>query len=208
MDSARAGDTRERLRRSINALERIHAVIIGFALTAGARTFMEPWLANSGDKSDAPFPWTALFLFGALCFTLVPFFHGATRHLDCMHLYGKGPPSRTALLLDYGFLFAEGVVFLAIGLSVRSVPHFIRATLLLLGTDTLWGLVTLGLSPRGETLHVKRWLWLNLITALPLLGALLFVTGDVSMPLLVGAIVRTAIDYWRNWKFYFDVTTP
>src|ERR1700722_15145251 len=146
------------MRRAINAPERLHSVVIGFALTAGARVFLEPW---AEDKTQ--FSTVSLCLFVALLFTIVPFYHGANRHLDAVHLYSGRPLDPHALLVDYSLLFVEGVLFLALGLSVQSLDHFVFFGFVLMTVDIAWGYITRRLlATRGiDARHITPWLSLN-----------------------------------------------
>ncbi len=199
--------TSERLRRSVNALEHLHAVIIGLALTLGAQGFMSPWLGSGAVGSErSHFPLTPFLLFMALFITIIPFFHGATRHLDAVHLSGARPPSRD-LLIDYFLLFLEGVAFVSMGMSVYSPTHFFWAAAVVLTIDTVWGVNTLLRSGERRP-YLLKWLLLDVGTGASLVALWRWIDPAAFGGLMcAGALIRTVIDYWLNWDFFFDRET-
>jgi hypothetical protein len=53
-------------------------------------------------------------------FTIVPFFHGSNRYLDATYVTGERDADPYALLLDFGFILLNGLLFLAAALALGS----------------------------------------------------------------------------------------
>jgi hypothetical protein len=69
----------------------------------------------------------------------------------------------------------------------------------------LWGFVSHQIHFPGEESHVGRWSAINI-------GALVLAILIVAFPfqlkiwvLMVVAILRSIVDYWRCWDFYFPI---
>ena len=208
----------EQLRRSINALERVHAVLIGFAMTASVRIALESWLRPAGAGGIlSPPDWPTLALFGAFFFTVIPFFHGAVRHLDAVHLYARSPV-QYHLLADYVLLFVEALVFITMAESVDTPPQFIYTVWALLVIDIVWGFTTIAMSTLGHAKHPDRtpaslwhvWKWIRWDTgsAAAMLLLALGQPQNVEAWLCAGAFLRTATDYYFNRSAYFDSLVP
>ena len=219
--TAAPADDRSQLRRATTSLERLHAVLIGFAITAGAKSVLEPWLGGATQPGGGP-PLTQILLFGALLVTIIPFYHGANCHLDSTHFDSFGAFSRGEFLVDYFLLFTEGAIFAAIGLSVISVRHFVWTFLALIMVDSTWAALTWWLLARRHVSadHIRRWLILNLSTVLGLLIATRLWGRPIALDvdwfpfadaaawwLCVAAVARTAVDYWLNRQWYFPLQT-
>jgi hypothetical protein len=190
----------ERLRRSIQAFERLHAVIVGFALTTSVRTFADPWFGGT----DSAFPHIppGFFLFVAFLATLIPFFHGATRHLETTHLTPGSATRRGVLMFDYIMLFLEGAVFALLGMAVLSPPHFVGILEGLILLDSLWAVVTWSVSGSGT--HLFPWLILNFVTLLALFVLDSWIDGSAWVKALaIASVLRSIVDYYLNWDFYF-----
>jgi hypothetical protein len=198
MDSTERVD---RLRRSIQAFERLHAVIVGFALTTGVRTFAEPWLSTHGTFPHVP---SGLFLFIAFLSTLIPFFHGATRHLELVHLSPGMTTRRGLLMFDYIMLFLEGGIFVLLGMAILSPDHFLEILYGLLIVDSFWAMVTWAFF--RDSTYLLKFLALNVFALVGLeLVHLKLIPSAWPLVLAAGATVRTIVDYAMNWNFFFDV---
>ena len=203
----------EQLRRSINALERVHAVLIGFAMTASVRIALESWLRPAGAGGAlTPPDWPTLLLFAAFFFTVIPFFHGAVRHLDAVYLYARSP-IQFHLLADFVLLFVEALVFVTMAESVDTPPQFIYTVWALLAIDTLWGFATIAMSHFGHSgdadqkpaslSHVWKWIRWNATSAAAMLLLALIRPRNVEAWLCAGAFLRSATDYYFNRAAYF-----
>lgn len=96
---------------SVRNLGALYSVVVGVALAFAMENIIDPAALGS------PFRWELLPLFFTLVVTLVPFYHGALRHLDVTYVeHGGADVKAGALLADFLLLFLEGSLF--VGLSV------------------------------------------------------------------------------------------
>ena len=95
---------------SVRALEGLYAVVVGLALTGSVLSVVD------AQRMPAPLDGDAVPLFFAFLFTVVPFFHGAVRHLQRTYIEEGHRLVPPALLMgDFGVLFVEAC--LLVGLS-------------------------------------------------------------------------------------------
>ena len=120
--------------RSVDALERVYTFVIGLALVQGITHLVDLFnLQNSsgstGSEGLAPYGMGLVMLV-----TLVPFYHGANRHIDETYLFADpGLHAKpVALVIDVGVLVIEGILFVFMGASVRQPEQFMAAYLMLL----------------------------------------------------------------------------
>jgi hypothetical protein len=194
-------DRSERLRRSLSSWERLHAVIIGFALTSAVKIFADARAANGA------IPLLGLshfYLLIAFTITLVPFFHGAQRHLEATHLSRPGEPKSAVLFFDYMMLILEAFLFSLLGMAVGGDRVFAHILIWLMSVDLFWAGVTYFANERSPAL--VPWIVLD-IASLVCIG-LLWRRVPVeywAVALGYGAVVRTIADYSWNWKFFLDL---
>jgi hypothetical protein len=213
-------------KESVKHLQELYTVAVGLALTVG----VERALPAEG-RGDIHLPVSLVF--AAFVATLVPFYHGAQRHLDLNYRFNKqladpaGHGGRTPALFfgDFLFLFIEGCLMIAMGASVETPQRFLLVWLLLIGLDVMWLTVFVTSNPPEKQVpaELKRkiparkiqqfgWAIIN-VPAVILGSALLFqIQGEQVTELGAGALVltlgllRTAADYAWNWHFYFPVS--
>ena len=152
----------------------------------------------------------------AILVTLIPFYHGALRHLDEQYGYGTGRSTHQfSVLVDFLLLFLESLVFLALAASITRPTWFAWLFVALLGVDVTWAyLTTTFLVARSERPAQHTWLVLNLAcgSIVALVIAILFTVGGqaaASVPylILMAATARTALDYGLSWRFYVAAET-
>src|SRR4051794_37746654 len=100
--------------RSVQNLENLYSVVIGAGLSFGIVTLVDP------SKAPVPLRFELLPYFVSYLVTLIPFYHGALRHLDVVYIEGKRPVRSGALLLDFLGLFLESCLFLALAVLLRA----------------------------------------------------------------------------------------
>jgi hypothetical protein len=197
-------DQRESQRRSVEHLQGLYSVVVALALTLAAeRLFPE---------QQGLAPSRAFVLASALLVTLIPFYHGALRHLDELYGRGKGRAAHGfSVLVDFLLLFLESCVLLAMGASLTQEPRvFAWLFLALLTLDVVWAyLTTRFLVAEPQRAAQKTWLKVNCFFGLALLAILLaiFLSGRASSEavpyvVLIVALARTATDYALSWRFY------
>jgi hypothetical protein len=192
--------------RSVDWLQQLYAVVIGLALTEGFKNIVT---AGNIALPDAPLLQKALRLqtwpFIALMFTIVPFFHGANRHLDRLYVFGKHPVKDFALLIDFVFFFLQGAVFYWMALVVSNPRYFFQVYCFLLSVDILWGVGVFFYADAGWD-GVKKWVWINLLAAV--IAAIFLstplLTKDSQVHALgILAVLRSVFDYALQWKTYY-----
>ena len=190
---------------SVRNLENLYSVVIGLGLSLG--------MYNLVDASQSPIPLKGKLLpfFGSYLVTLIPFYHGALRHLDARYIEGVDP-NAIALLGDFFVLFLESCIFFALALLLSSPSYYTCALVALFIVDSVWGGVSRMLfsSARPES----QWAFLNAIIAVVLVVLLALMHGlppkipdptgaDLAYAVLAISIGRTVVDYRMTWKFYF-----
>jgi hypothetical protein len=87
----------EKMTRSVDTLKELYTVAVGVALVMSVETLAKETAQTSVFGSED------LWLFLVIAATLIPFYHGAFRHMDDIYVFaapGKRPGSKV-LLLDY-----------------------------------------------------------------------------------------------------------
>jgi hypothetical protein len=185
------------IEKSIDSLQRIHALISALALGEAVRR-----LLLVPGSSEAVFNLAALPQFLALVLTIVPFYHGMHRHLEDTYLFRTSHDHpRGVLLIDFVVFLAESCTFFALA-SLLTSHSFYWVLLALLVFDGIWG----GLTALIIKAPVYRWCVLNFVTATLMLLVLslnVFRQGMDVWLLTVITGVRTVIDYSTHWSFYF-----
>lgn len=170
-------------------------------------------------------------VFVAFVSTLVPFYHGAQRHLDVSYVFDRPKKRDQGLFFgDFMFLFVEACLLIAMGAAVERPLLYLVVWLVLLALDVLWLFVVTfssgnldSVKPGNEVQEARHkperpiqklgWAVVNL--PMIVLGALVLVlfdsTGAPSVEqaalVLVVSVLRTALDYAWSWHFYFPVQT-
>ncbi len=174
------------------------------------------------DASRAPIPLKVglLPLFFSYLLTLIPFYHGALRHLDVTYVEKAGREVRSgALLADFLVLFLESCLLFSLAVLLPAPQLYAWGLAALLVVDTGWGfLAHIAFSQSGEHKAELRWALINLLTG-GVLCVLLTVIGpfppqaDVTdgklgVIVLVISVGRSCMDYALNWHFYYPSTPP
>jgi lysylphosphatidylglycerol synthetase-like protein (DUF2156 family) len=162
-----------------------------------------------------PIKLELLPVFIAFLVTLIPFYHGALRHLDMTYVEQGGKQVRSgALLADFTILFIESCLLLALAILLPTPQFFAWGLAALLTIDTIWAFFahlcfSQAVKPKAEL----RWGLINLITTGVLV--MFFVMIGIFPPMVGGSepklgililtvsVVRTVIDYAWCWDFYY-----
>ena len=185
------------IEKSIDSLQRIHALISALAVGEAVRRL----IVNPG-AADASFNIEALPQFISLVCTVVPFYHGMHRHLEHTYLFATDVRHpKGVLLIDFVVFLVESSTFFALATLFKS-PAFFWVLAALLIFDALWS-GTMSLITKAEDF---KWCLLNFVTAMGMFVVLsvnIFKSGyDVWLLTLI-VTVRTIIDYSTHWRFYF-----
>ena len=119
--------------RSVEHLQNLYTVIVGLAMSIAMLQFF-------GDDSGMDFlKWPTTAYLVTFLFTLVPFYHGALRHLDLTYFESPGKAIKSgALLADWSLLFVEACLFLAMARLIDNYLLFVIVWCSLLGLDVIW----------------------------------------------------------------------
>jgi hypothetical protein len=185
------------IEKSIDSLQRIHALISALALGEAVRRL----IANPG-AADASFNADALPQFISLVSTIVPFYHGMHRHLEDTYLFATDVRHpKGVLLIDLVVFLVEASTFFALAALFKS-PSFFWVLASLLTFDGLWGGGTALINPSTKF----RWCLLNFCAAVAMLIVLsldVFKPGMSVWLLTLIVSVRAIFDYSTHWAFYF-----
>jgi len=196
-------------KNSVKNLQNLYSVVVGVALSLAIVRVIDTELA------PVPVRYESLVLLVAYVVTLVPFYHGALRHLDTTYVEQGGKHVRGgALMLDFAILFLEGCLFLGLAALVETPAFFAWGLLTLLVVDVVWGIVAhLAFTKQTTDKAELKWVQNNLAFALLLLlylGALGVIPPDgrttdwaLTSGVLGIALARTFVDYYRSWQFYY-----
>lgn len=189
---------------TVHNLQELYTVAVGIALALAVGELMQ------GADGD-PIYWTRVPTFVAFLATLIPFYHGAMRHLDEVYIQEGGRYVRGgALLADFLLLFLEACFFFVIARLLGEARSAAWALVALLTLDAGWGLAVHLLFVRSQTRWAEvRWVVINSVAA-PTLAIALVATSsmakqeDLAATIIgVVAVARTIGDYWWSWRLYF-----
>ncbi|MCP3161808.1 hypothetical protein [Myxococcus qinghaiensis] len=204
-----AGNRQEARKRSVDNLQRLYTVAISLAVTESLRRVITD---PSGMVARPETQQVLMFL--CLISTVVPFYHGANRYLDATYVTGERTAKDAALMIDFLFLFIEGLAFFGLALLINRPEPFFTTLAALLIFDAIWiGVTNLtAKSAADKMLDYRSWATINILAAF-LIAMLTWsnvidplfwkatAARDVILTLIV--ILRTIYDYHKVWNFYF-----
>jgi hypothetical protein len=193
-------------KRSVDNLQRLYTFVVSLALAEGLkRTLLV------ADKVQLRWSnkWVMLL---SLLFTVIPFYHGANRYLDATYVTGERTAKRYSLMVDFLFLFAQGLLLFTLALTITDEEvgardkYFFWGVGLLLFIDVIWILTTM-MTTTHETDQKQPsafkyfpWLALNVV-AIVLIAIL--VRYEWWYGLLLLTFVRSALDYLIAHESYY-----
>src|SRR6185437_11887329 len=119
--------TSKKMENSVRSLSNLYTVIIGVALSLAVVKLVE---GGTGLKA-ATIP--SILLFAAFVVTLLPFYHGALRHIDDAYIESEGANIKDgALVVDLILLFIHGIVFVVLALLIAIPDEFAWVLIVLL----------------------------------------------------------------------------
>lgn len=194
---------------SVKNLESLYSVVVGLALSLGVFNLIDM------TRGAIPLKLELVPFFLAFLVTLVPFYHGALRHLDVTYVEHGGKQVRTgALLADFSILFIQSCLLLALAVLLPTPQFFAWGFAILLGVDTVWAFAAhLAFSQEVKPKAEVRWAMINLITTGILLVSFVVIglypptagpaEHRLTVSLLTVSVVRTVLDYTLCWDFYY-----
>lgn len=188
-------------RNSVLNLQELYTVAVGAALALAIDALVDAWTDRNA------FPWHSIPMFTAFLATLIPFYHGAVRHLEDTYIEKRGANVRSgALLADFLMLFIEG--FILIGIA-RLLPQPLLAAwglVALLSFDAVWGLAVYAAFFRVRESGAEiSWAVINSV-AVPIVAIYFGLMWKSQLAVNLGAalfVLRTVVDYQQSWRFYF-----
>lgn len=197
----------EARQNAVRQLSELYNVVIGISISLA--------IMGTIDVTLTPIPIKLDHCINLFTFILivVPFYHGAARHLFATYVEDGGSSriKNGALLADFFLLFLEGCFFIALALLISETYFFIWGLVFLLALDCIWGLLAfLAFSGANAQLAEQKWAIINFIAA-ALLAFLLLLADDfvrespvrAQIVFCLAVAVRTFIDYFFCWNFYF-----
>lgn len=198
----------ERMINSVKNLINLYTVVIGVALSLAIAGLIDP------KKGLESVTLSATLLFASFVATLLPFYHGALRHLDDTYIENENPHIKNgAFIIDFLLLFLHGIAFVVLSLLVSNPSHFIWILVGLLSIDVLWGVFThFGSSSYGPYIAEWKWALINFVFIILSVGYLIMndiYLSNISNPkklsllIFIVCLLRTIIDYVWCRTFYF-----
>ena len=206
-------DAKSALTNSIRNLANLYTIVIGIALTLAVSVVIDP---KDGLRSIT---LVSALLFVAFVLTLLPFFHGALRHLDDVYIENDSSHIRVGVVIvDFSLLFLHALAFLILAELLRRPADFIWFLTCLLTIDVLWGFSAYaGFSSKKAAPAESRWAIINLVFVA--IAALYLISNDIfpitytgNEPKLaslvaIACLLRSVVDYIWCKSFYFPSTT-
>ncbi len=202
-------ELKEARKRSVDNLQRLYTVVVSLAVTESLRSLLVGFKAT---RTVADY--TQWLMFTSLIFTVVPFYHGANRYLDATYVTKERSANQYALMIDFIFLFFEGLLFFGLAMVMADEALFYSVLSCLFLLDIIWvGATNLTASSDADKMQgYKGWALINFFA---LSASLIFVWSNVlgwefwttptvkSIALVAVAVARTVFDYLRVWRFYY-----
>lgn len=191
------------IKRSVDSLQKIYAVIVGLAITKTLQRVFE-------NDDNGEFNWEsfydylpALIAFMAL---VVPFYHGMNRHLDKCYLE-NAPLKKKAIIIDFFvFCFEAGILFIFSYFIKHKLDAFIILGILLF-VDMIWSIISHII--HYSSIQEGSMVWAIINGSTLVAGFFIYVFQNVifndmaAWCFCVLSIVRTILDYSLAKKFYF-----
>lgn len=194
---------------SVRNLEHLYTTVVALALSLAIYNLIDT------TRATVPLKLELLPFFAAFLITLIPFYHGALRHLDITYIEKGGKQVRKgALLIDFSALFIESCIFIVLAVLLLKPLFFVWGLVALLVFDIIWAFIAyLGFSQDVQPKAELRWVLINLI-AVVILSVYLIIFNFVpratyvsdlklSAGILGFSFLRTIIDYAWCWNVYY-----
>jgi hypothetical protein len=125
------------------------------------------------------------------------------------------PIKNGALLADFLLLFVEGCLFVLIASILPANEKFAWAIVVLLALDSIWGFLAKLAFTGADAQNAERtWALINVITIAAVILFIIFTKQTAKeqavlfqVGLLTILSVRTIVDYYFCWEFYFPPHT-
>jgi hypothetical protein len=196
------------LESSVRSLVNLYTVVIGIALTLAVGVVIDPKVGL------ASITRTGITLFIAFLATLIPFFHGALRHLEDVYIdIGAPLVKQGTFIFDFGLLLLHALAFLVLAQLLALPTDFAFSLVAVLAIDIVWGVLTYLSTPSGTRLSVtSRWSIINFGFVVLVLAYLFgsdlrpgMTSQDDKLATLLAlaCFARSTLDYVWCKDFYF-----
>jgi hypothetical protein len=194
---------------AVKSLVSLYTVVIGVALSVSVLTLIDAKAGLSAVTGGS------VLLFGAFVATLLPFYHGALRHLDDAYLENESSQIKDgALIVDFLLLFFHAMAFVVLALLIHRPVDFAWLLIAVLAIDVIWAIFTHFASSSAAAGGAEgKWGLINLMfvgvaVVYLVIQGIYFGTGSpddakVAVPIFVFAVIRTMVDYVWCRRFYF-----
>lgn len=210
MIGSKMNTPRDSVQRSVNALERIYAVVVALAITRAIERVMFDHhgvlIPFNGTPSLGQVVWAAAPAIIAFLATIVPFYQGMDRHLSRTYVERSQNDIRSGfLILDFFIFFLEACLLLVFATLVNAGVNAFVPLMLLLVLDTAWAIVAYGIHYRTFPGPLT---WAVINASAIVLFLLVYCSNLFDLPyrpaaMAAIAVCRTAADYILCWGFYF-----
>jgi hypothetical protein len=196
-----------RHKNSVRSLANLYTVIIGVSLTMAITGVVKP------DAGLNQVTASSLLLLLAFITTLVPFYHGALRHLDDAYIENPTPYIKDGLLVvDIALLLLHALVFVLLAQLMLKPAHFAWALAALLSIDVVWGTLVHFVPGSNTSGTYGKWAIINAVFVI--LSTSYLVHNDVFLGMVekpaklafllaAACVLRTIADYGWCRHFYF-----
>lgn len=198
----------KRKANSVRSLSSLYTVVIGVALSLSVVTLID------SAEGLASLTIDSVALFSAFVVTLIPFYHGALRHLDDAYIETDATHIKNgALVIDVLLLIMHGIGFVLLALLLQKPFEFGWILISVLFIDVVWGgIAFFGFSASEGDPAEGKWTLIN-IGFLVVTGCFIYVvqnvqelsnlSGFVSVGIFSACFIRTLVDYIWCSQFYF-----
>jgi hypothetical protein len=197
---------------SVKQLSELYNVVSGVALALAITQLIDVTAPTVPVHTDR------IFNFLTFIVIIIPFHQGAVRHLFATYVEDGGSSriKRGALALDFVILFVEACLLVALALLIQKTILFVTALIGLLALDSVWGfMATLAFTGGQAQAAERKWSIINVVAIATLI--LMYIFGprlvggwnyEMEIAVLVICALRTIIDYYACWEFYYPDATP
>lgn len=182
------------------------AIVLALALSEAFK------MVISEKENEKYIDWGKLYALTAFLVLVLPFYQGMNRYLLITYgEFAEGPrPHSVYLIIDSAAFMLESALFFAMSRTLGPVhwARFYWVAFTLLAVDSVWGVSVRMHSSTAAAVTIEHWTILNVVTIFLLV--LLITHGqkitNKHVPAALaaaGMVVRTVIDYYISWDFYF-----
>jgi hypothetical protein len=202
------GMKNKRKENSVKSLITLYTVVVGAALSLSIKSLFD---SGKGIESITLY---SILLFVSFLVTLIPFYHGALRHLDDAYIENENIHIKDgALIFDFLLLLLHGIAFVFLSLLTSKPNQFIFVLTALLLIDVFWGLFAhFGSSSKSKHNAELKWTCINFVSVC-FMGWYIHSSGigihgvyddmGISLIIVMTCFARSILDYSWCRSFYF-----